>query len=122
MEKMPEGTFTKSDLDFLEPYIGTDVDEKTETLIVKVLCKFGGKVADYVERIGHKTSKMKSEVMRIAEKQDDADTILKLVSEEDRNVNDAVLALKRMGRTEYLTMFLFSDNPSLVSLVQNVAQ
>ena len=120
--RMPEGSFEKSELEFLEKFIGSDVDERTELLVLQVLCRFGGLVRDYAGRLSHMTSRMRGEVIRIAEGQGDAETIVDMASEEGRNVNDAVLALKRIGRTECLASYLFSSNESLVSLVRSVAQ
>lgn len=113
------GSYTISELKFLEKYLFKRYPTNLRTAVLKVLCKFGNPVSNYVEELSDSV-KMKSEVIKIAEEQNDPDTILSLTDEGSMTINLGISALKRMGKTEYLTSFLFSDNEDLVNLVKNL--
>lgn len=117
----PESSLAADDVAFLEKWL-YDSDEKTSILILQVLCRFGNKVSRFVSNFETISSRMSSEIMRIAASQGDADTVLDMVSEDKQNVNNAVILLKKMNKKEYLTTFLFSPNQDLVDLIRKVVE
>ena len=119
MLKSPQTMYSADDVKFLENWLDSS-DEQTALLILKVLCRFGHKVSEYVERFKSISSSMSMEMMKIAASQNDPETIIGLVSEDKQNINNAVILLNQMGKKEYLTSFLFSKNNDLVELIRTV--
>ena len=119
MLREPLGSYSADDVAFLEDWLCKS-DEQTIILILKVLCRFGHKISEYTNRFDCVSSKMSMEIMRIASKQNDPDTILNMVSEDQQNINNAVIFLNQMGKKEYLASFLFSQNNDLVDLIKNI--
>lgn len=119
MLKEPPSRYSANDVQFLENWL-TNSDEQTSILILKVLCRFGNNVSKYIEKFKSISSRMSMEIMKIASKQNDPETILNMVSEDKQNVNNAVILLNQMGRKEYLASFLFSQNNELVELIKSI--
>ena len=66
------------------------------------------------------TSRFCSEVVEIAEEQDDPETVLGIVDKNPNMIGLVITTLKRMGKQEYLTSFLFSGDESIVKLVKDM--
>lgn len=112
--------FSPEDFSFLENYLSDDTQEELKISILQVLCRFGNRVDQYLPRFNKISSRFGSEIIKIAEKQNDPDTIISIVSENNANVNLAIIALKRLKKIEYLTSFLFSGNEDLVNTIQDL--
>ena len=111
----------KEEISFLEPYL-TSTDEKTSILVLKVLCRFGYKIEDLYVRFSSLSSQLRAEVMKQAFLQNSPETILEMVTDDEKNVNTAIILLKKMGREDLFASFLFSQNEELVNLIKKVAK
>ena len=81
----------------------------------------GNPICNYVNELGDGlSSKMVSEIIKLAELQHDPFTILQLANENKKNVHAAVIALKRMGEKDLLTGLMFSGNEELSHLIGEI--
>lgn len=115
-----QGTYTPEQVKFLERYLDYVFPETIRLLALRILCKFGNPISKYIDYVRDISSRFDNEIIKIAEFQNDPDTIISIASEERSNVNSVVVALKRMKKTEYLASFLFSENEDLSNLIRDM--
>lgn len=115
-----QGTYTPEQVQFLERFLANGVSDITRIFSLRILCKFGNPISKYTDFVKDLSSKFDNEIIKIAESQNDPETILQIASEERSNVNSVVIALKRMNKVEYLTSFLFSGNEDLSNLIRDM--
>ena len=115
-----QGTYTIEQVKFLERYLDYVFPETIRLLALKILCKFGNPISKYIDYVRGVSSRFDNEIIKIAESQNDPDTIILIASEERSNINSVVVSLKRMNKTEYLTSFLFSENEDLSNLIRDM--
>ncbi len=109
------GSYEYEDVAFLEDYL----DGAPQTLkiaMLKILCRYGGRISDYLERLGDLNQMMSAAVLEIAEKQGDADTVVGLVMKNKALLNRATAILMRMGRADSLMPFMLSGDKDVVGL------
>lgn len=112
--------YTPEQVQFLERFLVNGVSDITRIFVLRILCKFGNPISKYIGFVKDFSSKFDNEIIKIAESQNDPETILQIASEERANVNSVVIALKRMNKVEYLTSFLFSENEDLSNLIRDM--
>jgi len=115
-----QGAYTPEQVQFLERFLAGVVSDITRIFALRILCKFGNPISKYIGFVKDFSSKFDNEIIKIAETQNDPETILQIASEERSNVNSVVIALKRMNKVEYLTSFLFSGNEDLSNLIRDM--
>ncbi|MBP5458828.1 MAG: hypothetical protein J6Y62_01440 [Clostridia bacterium] len=109
---------------FLEKYLFTASDN-VQLLLLKILCEAGKPVSECLQGYFGKHDKgeeipgvVAAELIRLAELQDDPETISAIISMEERNRHAGILALKRMGAEECLAPLLSSKDKTLSDLVR----
>ena len=115
-----QGTYTPEQVKFLERYLDYVFPEMLRLIALKILCKFGNPISNYIDSVKDISSRFDNEIIKIAESQNDPDTIISIASEERSNINSVIVSLKRMKKTEYLASFLFSDNEDLSNLIRDM--
>ena len=120
LKMVSKGKYHQDEVKFLEPYL-KDSPEHIQILILDILCLNGNPICNYVNELGDGlSSKMVSEIIKLAELQHDPFTILQLANENKKNVHAAVIALKRMGEKDLLTGLMFSGNEELSHLIGEI--
>lgn len=115
----PTDAYGVAELEFLFDYLKNG-DDSTKTQVIRILGRYGALASDIAPLLENPSNKIRNEVMRVAETQGDADTIVDMVLDDASNVHDAIFRLRRLGKTDHLIPFLFSDDEQLVELVKLV--
>lgn len=118
--QVPAESYDPEELKFLEKFLESPAPENVRIKVLQVLCRFGNPVSKYLDTVGNKSSVLNYEIIKIAELQNDPETIIALASEDKANMNLIVTTLERMGKKEFLVPFLFSENEELVDLIQHL--
>jgi len=106
--------YSHDDVSFLEAFLASSNPPLVRRKALEVLVRFGGSVSDHVELVDQSDRGFREFAMRTAAKYGDPDSVLLLATPEVTSL--AVMLLRGMGKSEYLTSFMFSDNESVVSL------
>lgn len=113
---IPADELAAEDVRFLEQCLDSAFGT-TKALILRVLCRFGNPISRYRKYFIDGSPVVRREAMMIAEAQGDAETVASFADEDQGSINEVVMTLKRMGRTEYLTSLAFSSNKEIADLV-----
>lgn len=117
----PDSLYPLSSLEWMRRFVGTGPDRVAAGCLL-CLCSHGARTEEFREvlsgRIGDPM--LSQAAIRMAEKQNDPETIAIYLGEGSPAVNAAIMSLRRSGNDSYLTMMMLSDDPMVKSAMDRL--
>jgi len=108
-----------SELDFLKEAIRTGpVDCRPYAL--KILCHFGFSISEFDSIVLSQSSSFIKTFIECAEKEENEDSLLLFIEEDNKYLQQAIAVLKRMGKEELLASLFFSDNVEFSNCIKRI--
>ncbi|MBQ4479159.1 MAG: hypothetical protein II943_00800 [Victivallales bacterium] len=117
--RIPKGMLPTADSEFLKEYLQPGATDFQLAKLLKVLCHLGHPAAQFLPAVGSAGPIARRALMNAAAEQGDPETVAAFAADM-RDAHSAIVTLKQMGRMEYATALLLSDNRELVELIRSL--
>lgn len=117
--RIPAGMLPTADSEFLKEYLLPGATDVQIAKLIKALCHLGHPAGQFLPFVAAAGPIARRALMNAAAAQGDAETVAAFAADM-RDAHSAIVTLKQMGRMEYATALLLSDNRALVELIRSL--
>lgn len=113
--------FNSDDIEWIKEFVNSS-NELIASACLEITCTAGTPVSEFndIIEVNLNRNKWCHKFIDIAEKQNDPESLLFFINENEIYLNRVILALKRMKQETYLTTLLISDNENLSNSVMRI--